>query len=86
MKVYGWTELNIHCHSIDTMTVDYNRVLLISDETGKVTIASQDGEWFRTFADAKRVAVRHFTCRIKECRAALSRVKGIRKATVEHSE
>ena len=56
MKVYGWKELNTYCYSILSYEEDENNVKIKNTTTGE--IETDNGRWFTTFKEAKRIALR----------------------------
>jgi hypothetical protein len=81
MLVFGWTELNeARFGHIDTVDIAEMDIYYAEDKTGEIASHKlPDGQWFRTFAAAKRAATAELKEGIKWRREALRLYKKLRK-------
>lgn len=85
-KVYGWYEelsivaCAIHCVEVDVPASDYSKAdsgeLYFSGQTPEGL--GEEGNWFATFADAKREALRILKQQFDDAKSCLSIIRNTR--------
>jgi len=84
-KIYGWTEQNscawgVHERKIDLVPSEDGVTLM---DEGRLVGLDGLGDWFLTFAEAKRAALAHWEEQLEIAREAIRSIRKERKAATE---